>query len=107
MNVKFSTLIKNLAEKQEATELFIEEQRRLAIVEAEARLAQLEERSQKLRESQGQIAALHNLSDTDLIRVCTSAFMSSLHKFSFCGVHAVLKSESSLRKRMDFFFCVS
>ncbi|KAM4525488.1 E3 ubiquitin-protein ligase TRIM65 isoform 2-T2 [Odontesthes bonariensis] len=68
VTVKFSTLIKNLAEKQEATELFIEEQRRSAIVEAEARLAQLQERSQMLRESQGQIAALHNLSDTDLIR---------------------------------------
>ncbi|KAM7382116.1 hypothetical protein PAMA_012809 [Pampus argenteus] len=68
VNVKFSTLIKVLSEKQEATELFIEEQKEAAISEAEARLAELEERTQKLRESQGQIAALHSLSDTELIK---------------------------------------
>ncbi|XP_028989006.1 tripartite motif-containing protein 65 isoform X2 [Betta splendens] len=68
VNVKFSTLIKILAEKQEATELFIDRQKEVTITEAEARLAELEERSLKLRESQGQIAALHNLPDTDLIK---------------------------------------
>ncbi|XP_061563594.1 E3 ubiquitin-protein ligase TRIM65 [Cololabis saira] len=71
VNVKFSTLIKVLGEKQEATELVIEEQKDTVIAEAEARLAQLSEHSQILRESQGQIAALHNLSDTDLIREST------------------------------------
>lgn len=71
VSVKFSSLIKTLAEKQVATELFIEEQKEAAIGEAEARLAELEQRSQILRESQGQIAAVHDLSDTDLIKVCT------------------------------------
>lgn len=68
VNVKFSTLMKILAEKQEATELFIEEQQEAAISEAEARLAELEEHSRILRESHGQIAAIHNLSDTELIK---------------------------------------
>ncbi|XP_051274413.1 tripartite motif-containing protein 65 isoform X1 [Dicentrarchus labrax] len=68
VKVKFSTLMKILAEKQEVTELFIEEQQESAISEAEARLAELQERSRILQESQGQIAAVHNLSDTDLIK---------------------------------------
>lgn len=66
--------MKILAEKQEATDLFIEEQKEAAISEAEARLAELEERSKILTESQAQIAAVHNLSDTELIKVCTTAF---------------------------------
>lgn len=72
--MKFSTLIKILSEKQNTTEVFIEEQRQAAISDAEARLAELEERAQKLKESQGQIAALHNLSDTELIKVSTLGF---------------------------------
>ncbi|CAK6976447.1 tripartite motif-containing protein 65 [Scomber scombrus] len=68
VNVKFSTLIKILSEKQNTTEVFVEEQRQAAILDAEARLAELQERAQKLKESQGQIAALHNLSDTELIK---------------------------------------
>lgn len=76
MSVKFSTLIKILAEKQEATERFIEQQKLGAISEAEARLAELQEHSQILRESQGQIAALRDLSDADLIRVWTSKLCS-------------------------------
>lgn len=82
VSVKFSTLIKILAEKQEATELFIEEQREAAITEAEARLAELEERSQILRESLGQIAAVQHLPDTELIKVCTPAFIC-YHSFFF------------------------
>lgn len=62
--------MKILAEKQEATELFIEEQQEAAISEAEARLAELQERSKMLRESQGQIEAAQQLSDTELIKVC-------------------------------------
>ena len=77
VNVKFSTLIKILAEKQEATELFTEEQKEAAITEAEARLAELKERSQILEESREQIAAVLKLSDTELIKVCTSAFKIS------------------------------
>ncbi|CAN9508957.1 unnamed protein product [Ophioblennius macclurei] len=68
VNAKFSSLLKVLAEKQEATELFIDVQKEGAVTEAEARLAELEARCQILRESQGQIAALHSLPDTDLIR---------------------------------------
>ncbi|XP_071397601.1 E3 ubiquitin-protein ligase TRIM65 [Centroberyx affinis] len=68
VNTKFSTLMKVLAEKQEATEHFIEEEKEDALSQAEARLAELQERAQKLRESQVQIAALHNLSDTQLIK---------------------------------------
>lgn len=69
VNVKFSTLIKVLTEKQEATELFVEEQQDLAIGEAELRLGELEENCRILRESQEHIAAVHNLPDTELIKV--------------------------------------
>lgn len=62
--------MKTLAEKQEATDLFINEQKEAAINEAEARLAELDEHAQKLKESHGQISALHSLSDTELIKVC-------------------------------------
>ncbi|KAG7232859.1 hypothetical protein INR49_008027 [Caranx melampygus] len=68
VSVKFSSLIKVLAEKQQATELFIDEQREAAITEAEARLAELEENTHRLRESQDHIAALHHLPDTELIK---------------------------------------
>ncbi|XP_065805412.1 E3 ubiquitin-protein ligase TRIM65 isoform X2 [Labrus bergylta] len=68
VNVKFSTLIKILAEKQEATELFIEEHKESAIAEAEVRLAELEGRSQILRDCQGQIAAVQSLADIELIK---------------------------------------
>lgn len=69
VNVKFSTLIKVLAEKQEATELFVEEQQESAIGEAELRLGELEENCRILRESQEHIASVHNLPDTELIKV--------------------------------------
>nr|XP_020481015.1 tripartite motif-containing protein 65 isoform X2 [Monopterus albus] len=68
VSVKFSTLIKILAEKQEATELFINKQKEAAITEAETRLADLEKRSHILRQSQDQIAALHKLCDSELIK---------------------------------------
>uniref|UniRef100_A0A1A7Y0L0 Tripartite motif containing 65 n=1 Tax=Iconisemion striatum TaxID=60296 RepID=A0A1A7Y0L0_9TELE len=71
MKLKFSTLIKTLSEKQDATELFLLEQKETTITEAEARLAQLKENSQILRESQVQIAALSTRSDTDLITEST------------------------------------
>lgn len=62
--------MKILSEKQEATALFIEVQKQAALTEAEARLTELSEQSRLLRERQDQIAALHDLPDTDLIRVC-------------------------------------
>lgn len=66
---KFSAMIKILAERQEVTERFMEQQKEAAVSEATARLSDLEERVQKLRASQVKIAALHNLSDTELIKV--------------------------------------
>lgn len=73
VNLKFSSLIKILAEKQEDTRRFIEEQKEAAVSEAHGRLSQLEEQRQKLRECQSQITDVHNLSDTELIRVRSSA----------------------------------
>lgn len=70
VNAKFSNLMKILSDKQEATALFIELQKQAALTEAEARLTELSEHSRLLRERQDQIAALHDLPDTDLIRVC-------------------------------------
>ncbi|XP_054623247.1 tripartite motif-containing protein 65 [Dunckerocampus dactyliophorus] len=68
VTARFSTLIKVLVDQQKATEHFIEEQKEAAISEAQARLAELETSAETLRVSQAQIAALHNLSDTDLIK---------------------------------------
>ncbi|XP_053725675.1 tripartite motif-containing protein 65 isoform X2 [Synchiropus splendidus] len=68
VNVKFSSLIKALAEKQRATEFFLEEQKEAVVSGAEERLTEMEERIQKLRQSQSQIEALHELSDTELIK---------------------------------------
>ncbi|KAF7643272.1 hypothetical protein LDENG_00242400 [Lucifuga dentata] len=68
VDAKFSTLMKTLAEKQEATEVFISQQKDAAISEAEARLAELQERRQKLGESREQMSALHALADTELIK---------------------------------------
>lgn len=73
VDLKFSTLIKILVEKQEATRLFIEEQKEAAVSEAKGRLSQLEEQREKLRECRSQITDVHNLSDTELIRVRNSA----------------------------------
>lgn len=61
--------MKILAEKQEATELFIEEQQEAAIGEAELRLTELKENCRKLRESHEHITAVNKLSDTELIKV--------------------------------------
>lgn len=69
VNAKFSSMIKLLDEKQKATELFIKGQQEAAIGEAEARLAELQDHSRMLRESQAQIEAVHHLSDTELIKV--------------------------------------
>lgn len=79
MKDKVSSLIKTLSEKQEAVELFVSEQREVSLTEAEARLTQLRDRSQILQASRAKIAALRSLSDTDLIRVCTSALHAVVH----------------------------
>lgn len=81
VDVKFSTLMKILAEKQKATEIFIEEQQVAAINEAELRLTQLEENCKILRKNKECIAAVHNLSDTELIKVQTPV----CHLVTFLG----------------------
>ncbi|XP_051926439.1 tripartite motif-containing protein 65 isoform X2 [Hippocampus zosterae] len=68
VTAKFSTMIKILSERQEVTERFMEQQKEAAVSEATARLSDLEESIQKLSASQVKIAALHNLSDTELIK---------------------------------------
>ncbi|XP_077358536.1 E3 ubiquitin-protein ligase TRIM65 isoform X1 [Festucalex cinctus] len=68
VTAKFSAMIKILTERQETTERFMEQQKEAAISEATARLSDLEESVQELRASQAKIAALHNLSDTELIK---------------------------------------
>lgn len=88
VNAKFSTLIKVLAEKQEATELFMEEQQESAIGEAELRLGRLEENCKILRQSQEHIAVVHNFPDTELIKVrhCRSSdFISSVSAGLHCS----------------------
>lgn len=72
--------MKILGEKQEATELFIEEQQEAAIGEAELRLTELEENCRILRENKEYIAAVHNLSDTELIKVQTSLIFGGQYK---------------------------
>lgn len=68
VSAKFSSLMKMLAEKQEATEQFLEEQSQATIAEAQMRLNELEEQAQKLRENQEQICALRELPDIELIK---------------------------------------
>lgn len=69
MNAKFAQLVKVLAEKQESTMNFIEHERQTALTQAEAQLATLENRAQRLRETQGQIATLKAMPDIQFIQV--------------------------------------
>uniref|UniRef100_A0A8C6SJJ4 Tripartite motif containing 65 n=1 Tax=Neogobius melanostomus TaxID=47308 RepID=A0A8C6SJJ4_9GOBI len=68
VSAKFGSLLKVLVEKQEAMELFLEEQRRDTITEAEQRLQEMEERVQKLRENKKQVCKMQKLTDTELIK---------------------------------------
>ncbi|XP_035260894.1 tripartite motif-containing protein 65 [Anguilla anguilla] len=68
MNAKFAQLVKVLAEKQECMMNFIEQERQTALTQAEAQLATLEDRAQRLRETQGQIAALNAMPDIQFIQ---------------------------------------
>lgn len=69
VNTKFSSMIKILDAKQKATELFLKEQQEITISEAEARVSELQEHSRILQESQAQLIDVHNLPDTELIKV--------------------------------------
>uniref|UniRef100_A0AAV2MT00 Uncharacterized protein n=1 Tax=Knipowitschia caucasica TaxID=637954 RepID=A0AAV2MT00_KNICA len=68
VSTKFSSFIKSLVQKQEATERFMEEQSHSTMADAQSRHSQLEERVQRLQENQEQIQALRGLSDTQLIQ---------------------------------------
>ncbi|KAI1896695.1 hypothetical protein AGOR_G00097410 [Albula goreensis] len=68
VNAKFAHLLKVLAEKQETTMSFIEQERQAALTQAEAQLSILQDRAQRLRETQGQIASLQAMSDIQLIQ---------------------------------------
>ncbi|XP_013855819.1 tripartite motif-containing protein 65 [Austrofundulus limnaeus] len=71
MKDKVSSLMKGLSEQQQAVELFISQQREVSLTEAQARLSQLQDRSQILQASRDQIAAVRSLPDLDLIREST------------------------------------
>ncbi|KAL0984057.1 hypothetical protein UPYG_G00136530 [Umbra pygmaea] len=68
VNAKFSMLLKVLAEKQESTERFIEQEKDVCLSQANARLVELQERARQLRERQVQINTLLNKPDTLLIQ---------------------------------------
>ncbi|XP_014034964.1 tripartite motif-containing protein 65 [Salmo salar] len=68
VNAKFSMLLKVLADKQESTENFIEQEKEASLSQVEARLEELQERAKQLRERQSQIATLRNLPDIQLIQ---------------------------------------
>ncbi|XP_035590372.1 tripartite motif-containing protein 65 isoform X2 [Oncorhynchus keta] len=68
VNAKFSMLLKVLAEKQESTENFIEQEKEASLSQGEARLEELQERAKQLGERQSQIATLRNLPDIQLIQ---------------------------------------
>ncbi|KAJ0060726.1 hypothetical protein NL108_017821 [Boleophthalmus pectinirostris] len=106
VNAKFQSLLKSLAEKQEVTEHFLEEQRQSTITEAQERLSELEERARKLKENKEQVSALRELPDTELIKksmlvtvpeyqhICTEVSPSLQERLS--GVTEVLSKVSKL-----------
>lgn len=67
-------LLKVLADKQESTENFIEQEKEASLSQVEARLEELQERAKQLRERQSQIATLRNLPDIQLIQVSIDIF---------------------------------
>jgi len=69
VNSKFSQLIKVLAEKQEVTQLFVEQQQEVTVMQAEDRLAALEERTMQLVALQEEISSLCSLPSCQLIKV--------------------------------------
>lgn len=68
MNTKFSQLMKVLAEKQEVTQRFLEQQQEMTMWQAEKRLAVLEERQKQLAALQKEISSLCSLSHCQLIK---------------------------------------
>ncbi|KAL1264795.1 hypothetical protein QQF64_005150 [Cirrhinus molitorella] len=68
VNNKFSHLIKVLAEKQEVTQLFLDQQQEVTVSQAQERLAMLEERSTQLTALQEEISSLCSLPTCQLIK---------------------------------------
>ncbi|KAI2658251.1 tripartite motif-containing 65-like protein [Labeo rohita] len=68
VNNKFSQLIKVLAEKQEVTQLFLDQQQELTVSQAQERLAVLEERATQLAAFQEEISSLCTLPTCQLIK---------------------------------------
>lgn len=68
VNSKFSQLIKVLAEKQEVTQLFLEQQQELTVLQAEESLSVLEERTTRLSALQEEIDSLCILPPCQLIK---------------------------------------
>lgn len=66
---KFSQLIKVLAEKEEVTQRFLEQQQDVTVLRAEKRLAVLEERQKQLAALQQEITSLCSLPHCQLIKV--------------------------------------
>lgn len=73
VNAKFAHLVKVLTDKQEATMCFMEQERQCALAQAETQLNTLQEKAQRLRETQGQIAALQAMPDIQFIQVSTDS----------------------------------
>ncbi|XP_077594368.1 E3 ubiquitin-protein ligase TRIM65 isoform X1 [Stigmatopora nigra] len=68
LSSKFSGLMETLGERRAAVESAAEAHREAALSEAAVRLAELEENARKLKAGQARIAALHGLSDGELIK---------------------------------------
>lgn len=68
VNTKFTQLMKVLAEKQEVTERFLEQQQEVTVLHAEERLAVLEERHKQLTALQEEISSLLSLSHCQFIQ---------------------------------------
>ncbi|CAL8262792.1 unnamed protein product [Arctogadus glacialis] len=81
LDSKFCSLKEALDEKQETTNHFIERKNLGDLAQAEARLTQLRERAQELRQSQHRIEELHHLPDSELIKESTLVRVPSFKEF--------------------------
>lgn len=68
VSIRFSSLIQLLEEKQETTEVLLQEQQEETLSEAQARLDRLQDHSRLLQDSQAHLRSLRSLPDADLIK---------------------------------------
>ncbi|XP_073684587.1 E3 ubiquitin-protein ligase TRIM65 [Garra rufa] len=104
VNNKFSQLIKVLAEKQEVTQLFLDEQQEMTVSHAEERLAMLEERATQLEAHQEEISSLCSLPTCQLIK--NSRFME-VPRFSDIPVDVHVSVQEKLMPITDVLSRVS